>query len=99
MVRSTLPPVAFAVADIPLLYETGREGAFDVVVVTACAPEEQIRRLRTRDGLSAEEARHRIAAQLPVGEKARRADHVIRTDGTHADSDAQVDALVAALSV
>ena len=96
---ATLPPVAFAVADIPLLYETGRESAFDVVVVTACEPEEQVRRLRARDGLSLEEARQRIAAQLPVAEKARRADHVVRTDGTHADTDAQVDAIVAALSV
>ena len=96
---ATLPPVTFAVADIPLLYETGRESAFDVVVVTACEPEEQVRRLRARDGLSLEEARQRIAAQLPVAEKARRADHVVRTDGTHADTDAQVDAIVAALSV
>src|SRR5215213_8616355 len=63
-----LPPVAFAVADIPLLYET-------------------------------EDEAKRIEAQLPLAEKVRRADHVIRTDGTPADTDAQVDALVAALSV
>jgi dephospho-CoA kinase len=96
---AALPPVAFAVADIPLLYETGRDSAFDAVVVTACEPDEQVRRLRARDGLSAEEARQRISAQLPVEEKVRRADHVIRTDGTHEESDAQVDAVVAALSV
>jgi dephospho-CoA kinase len=96
---ATLPPVPFAVADIPLLFETGRESAFDVVVVTACEPEEQVRRLRVRDGLSLVQARQRIAAQLPAGEKARRADHVIRTDGTRAETDAQVDAVVAALSV
>lgn len=96
---AALPPVAFAVADIPLLYETGRDAAFDAVVVTACDPEEQIRRLRARDGLSIDEARQRVAAQLPVAEKARRADHVIRTDGSHEESDAQVDALVGVLSV
>jgi dephospho-CoA kinase len=96
---ATLPPGPFAVADIPLLYETGRESDFDTVVVTACEAEEQVRRLRTRDGLSAAEARQRIEAQLPLAEKARRADYVIRTDGTHADSDAQVDALVSELSV
>jgi dephospho-CoA kinase len=96
---ATLPPLAFAVADIPLLYETGRNTDFNTVVVTACTPAEQVRRLRARDGLSLEDARQRIAAQLPLAEKARRADHVIRTDGTHAETDAQVDALVAVLSV
>ena len=49
---ATLPAMACAVADIPLLYETGREGDFDAVVVTACAPDEQLRRLMARDGLS-----------------------------------------------
>jgi dephospho-CoA kinase len=95
---TTLPPVPFAVADIPLLYETGRESDFDTVVVTACEPAEQVRRLRERDALSLEEALRRINAQLPIAEKARRADHVIRTDGSHAESDAQVDALLATLS-
>ena len=96
---ATLPPVAFAVADIPLLYETGRNTDFDTVVVTACTPAEQVRRLTARDGLSLEDARQRIEAQLPLAEKARRADHVIRTDGTDAETDAQVDALVAVLSI
>jgi dephospho-CoA kinase len=94
-----LPPVAYAVADIPLLYETGREADFDIIVVTICAPDEQVRRLTSRDGLSVEEARQRIHAQLPLMEKARRADYVIRTDGTHADTHTQVDALAPALSV
>lgn len=96
---AALPPVVYAVADIPLLYETGREGDFDTVVVTACEPDEQVRRLTARDGLSVDSAQQRIQAQLPLAEKVRRADHVIRTDGTHAETDAQVDALVAALSV
>ncbi len=96
---AALPPVAFAVADIPLLYETGRDADFDTVVVTACEPAEQVRRVTARDGLSLEDARQRIEAQLPLAEKVRRADHVIRTDGTNAETDAQVDALLAALSV
>jgi dephospho-CoA kinase len=96
---AALPPAVYAVADIPLLYETGREGDFDTVVVAACEPDEQVRRLAARDGLSVESAQQRIQAQLPLAEKVRRADHIIRTDGTHAETDAQVDALVAALSV
>jgi dephospho-CoA kinase len=91
-----LPPAtAVAVADIPLLYETGRDREFDEVVVTACSPDEQVRRLIARDGLPEDDARARLAAQWPIGEKVARAGAVIDTSGTHAQTDAQVDALVA----
>jgi dephospho-CoA kinase len=72
----------FAVADIPLLYEVRREVDFDAVVVAACEPATQLQRLRTRDALSEGDARQRLAAQLPIGEKVRRADYVVRTDGS-----------------
>jgi dephospho-CoA kinase len=82
-----------ALADIPLLFETGREKEFDVVVVAACSPEEQLRRVMSRDGLSSDAARQRIAAQLPIDDKLRRADHVIWTTGSLAETDRQVDLL------
>jgi len=81
------PATPFAVADIPLLYEVNREVDFDAVVVAACDAGTQMTRLRTRDGLSEEEARRRVAAQLPIEEKVRRADYVVRTDGTMEDSE------------
>lgn len=81
---------AFAIADIPLLYEVNREKDFDAVIVTACHPDTQIQRVMDRDGISEREARQRLAAQLPVDEKVRRAGYVIRTDGSFADTDAQV---------
>jgi dephospho-CoA kinase len=84
---------AAALADIPLLYETGREGDFDVVIVAACPPDEQIRRVMSRDHLSEADARARLAAQLPIEEKVRRADHVIWTTGAPAETEAQVQAL------
>ena len=71
-----------AVADIPLLYEIGRDREFDAVVVAACEPEQQLERMMARDGLDAD-ARQRIAAQMPIEEKVRRATYVIRTDGSH----------------
>jgi len=86
------------VASIPLLYETGREGDFDFVVVTVCPPEVQLQRLRERDRISEEDARQRIAAQLPAEEKAARGDFVILTGGTTAATDKQVDELVAKLT-
>ena len=79
-----------AIADIPLLYETGRDADFDAVIVVACEPATQLRRVVERDKLTEDEARSRIAAQLPIEEKISRADHVIRTDGSSADTDAQV---------
>ena len=79
-----------AIADIPLLYETGHEHDFEAVIVAACDPEEQIRRVMARDGLSHADARARVASQWPIEEKARRADHVIRTDGSHAETEEQV---------
>ena len=88
---------AMGVASIPLLYETNRQGDFDVVVVTVCPAETQLQRLLARDGMSDEEARQRIAAQMPAEEKAARGDLVIRTGGAKADTDRQVDELVAAL--
>jgi dephospho-CoA kinase len=80
----------FAIADIPLLFETGHEHDFDAVIVCACEPFEQLRRLIERDRLSEEAARARLAAQWPIGEKIQRADYVIRTDGTFQATDAQV---------
>jgi dephospho-CoA kinase len=83
------PRAPVAIADIPLLYETGREKDFEAVIVTACEPEEQVRRVMSRDGLTDAEARQRVAAQLPIAEKVSRADYVIRTDGSMEETDRQ----------
>jgi dephospho-CoA kinase len=81
---------SFAIADIPLLYEVGRDRDFEKVIVVAAEPETQVRRVMERDRLSEQEARQRLAAQLPIEEKARRADYVIRTDGTFEETDGEV---------
>ncbi|HJO39310.1 MAG: dephospho-CoA kinase [Vicinamibacterales bacterium] len=88
---------AAAVADIPLLYETGHAGDFDLVVVTECDPETQVQRIMARNGLDEAEARRRIAAQLPTAEKAAQADVVISTAGTLDETDTQVDRFVIGL--
>ena len=80
----------FAIADIPLLYEVGRERDFDEVIVVACDPDTQVRRVMKRDGLPEPQARQRVAAQLPIDDKVRRADYVIRTDGTLEETARQV---------
>ena len=94
-----LPPGdRLAIADIPLLFETGHEHHFDSVVVCACSEQEQLRRLVSRDRLSEQDARARLAAQWPIDEKVKRADHVIRTDGTFADTDLQIKRVHAMLN-
>ena len=86
------------IADIPLLYEVGREADFDVVIVAACDPATQLARLMARDRLSEPEARLRIAAQLPIEEKVRRADYVITTDGPFEETSRQVEAVYKAVT-
>jgi dephospho-CoA kinase len=79
-----------AIADIPLLFETGHQHDFEVVIVCACAPEEQLRRLMARDGLTEAAARERLDTQWPIDEKVSRAHIVIRTDGGFAETDRAV---------
>src|SRR3954447_11915375 len=64
---------AFAIVDVPLLFETGAEKNFDKVIVTTCAAETQLARLIAR-GLSKDAASQRLAAQWPSEEKTSRAD-------------------------
>jgi dephospho-CoA kinase len=82
--------VDVAIADIPLLFETRREGEFDQVVVASCPVALQKARLMERNGLSEAEADRRIASQIPVEEKAAKADHVIDTSGTFDETTRQV---------
>jgi dephospho-CoA kinase len=92
------PATRFAVADIPLLYETGHEHEFDRVIVSACDPAEQFRRLIDRNALSPDAAKARLAAQWPIGEKAARAHYVIWTDGGFAATEEQVRVVFEALN-
>jgi dephospho-CoA kinase len=79
-----------AIADIPLLFESGHSHDFDRVVVCACDSATQLSRVMLRDRLSEAEARARLSAQWPIQEKVARADYVISTDGTLADTEARV---------
>jgi len=88
----------FGIADIPLLFETGHETAFDRVIITSCRREQQLARLMKR-GLTADEADARIASQMPFEEKMARAKaagfwpgliDVIDTSGTFKKTDSQV---------
>ena len=88
----------FAIADIPLLYEVGLDTEYDEVIVTACSPETQKKRIMARDNLDAAEVQGRLDAQLPIEEKVKRATYVVDTSGTLVQTNAQVHALYKKLS-
>lgn len=90
-----LTPDKLLVVDIPLLYESGMEDLFaDWQIMVVYIPAElQLARLMERDGLSVEEARQRLAAQLPIEEKRQRADIVIDNGGALAKTSQQIDQL------
>ena len=68
--------------EVPLLYEVGLETTYTPVVVVS-APGALLRsRLAGRDGLGAAQIEARIAAQMPLEEKVRRADYVLENDGS-----------------
>jgi dephospho-CoA kinase len=86
---------AWQVIDIPLLYETGVQAEFDRVVVVAAPRTAQIRRLVNERHLALELAEQIIAAQLDIGAKIAKADHVIWNDSTVSNLDGQTRLLAA----
>jgi dephospho-CoA kinase len=91
------PADAIVVHDVPLLVEVGLAAAYDVVLVVAATPGTQGSRLVRARGMSADEARSRIAAQAPLADKLAVADFVITNDGSLDDLDRQVQAVWLAL--
>jgi dephospho-CoA kinase len=82
-------PPAVTVTEVPLLYETGGDKRFDIVVVITAPPE-----VRAKRRPIADERERRL---LPEDEKVRRADYVYVNDGTLADLDAFVAGVMADL--
>lgn len=86
--------VEFAVIEVPLLFEGGRDAVFDTTVSIVAA--EEVRRERAAGrGHALVDARE--ARQLTQEEKAERADHVIVNDGSVDDLEAALSALLAKL--
>lgn len=68
--------------DLPLLFELQYADWFDQIWLVDVTEETQLSRLMTRNGLSQEEAGKRIAAQLSLQEKRKRADVLIDNNGS-----------------
>ncbi len=74
-----------------LLVENGLADAFRPLVVVAVAEDAQVTRAMARDGATEEQARARIAAQLPLAAKVAAADFVIDTTGPREETAKRVD--------
>ena len=70
------------VLDVPLLFESGMETLCDETWVVYVPPQEQLRRVMARDGLTAQQAQARIDSQMPLAEKLARADRTIDNSGS-----------------
>jgi dephospho-CoA kinase len=90
-VRARRPAPRAAVVEVPLLFEAGMEGVYDVTV--AVIADERVRRERAADrGHALQDAR--AARQLSQEEKARRATFAIRNDGSERELAAQLSAVL-----
>jgi len=85
------------ITDAALLIEAGTHKGFDRLVVVHCSLQEQLRRLKERDGLPPEVAMLRIEAQMPMAKKATLANYTIETIGTEDDTRGKARELYATL--
>ena len=79
------------ILDIPLLFESKLQSFVDKIIVVSVTPEIQKQRLMERNVLSEVEADARIRSQLPMEEKERYADAVLRNNGTVKQTEEQLD--------
>lgn len=85
--------------DIPLLFETGGEQAFDKVIVVSARPELQRERVLQRAGMTDRKFSQILARQLPDAEKRARADFIVDTSGTLDETRAQVRNILTCLGL
>ena len=83
--------------DVALLFETGGVAKMDRVVVVATDPDTELARLMARDGMAEADAHARMASQMPVAEKAKRAHYVVDNSGDRTQTEGQVKAVYEAL--
>ena len=89
--EATKAPPSVAVVEVPLLFEAGAEKAFDTTIAVVTDEQLRAQRAAARDHQAIDE---RVARQLSQEEKARRADHVIRNDGSLEDLEREVRRLL-----
>ncbi len=85
--------------DIPLLFETGGEAAFDTVITVSAPPEVQAERVLARPGMTRSKLDSILARQMPDAEKRHRSDFVVETGGRLEQTERQVEQILACLGL
>jgi dephospho-CoA kinase len=75
-------PEAIVVIDAPLIIELGDHREMDKLIVVTSTQTQQIERLKDRDGTNPEEALRIVSSQMPLKEKLKFADYLIRNEGS-----------------
>lgn len=82
------------VLDIPLLFESKLTGLVDKILLVYVDSETQLIRLMERNNFKEEEAKARIASQMPLEDKITLADEVINNNGTIEETKAQLSRIL-----
>lgn len=85
--------------EIPLLFETGGDEAFDKIIVVSAPPDVQRARVLARPGMTEEKFQALLARQVPDEEKRGRADFVIDTGGDLSTTERQVSEILSCLGL
>ena len=88
------PNFKIRVAIIPLLFEAHWEKNFDIICCVVSSREKQIERMMATRGMTRAEAEARLAAQMPVEDKAKRSHYVIHNDGKPEELKAEATAFL-----
>lgn len=88
------PPPPALVVEVPLLFESGMESAFDATIAVIADEELRADRAGSRGHAAVDE---RVARQLPQAEKAERADHAVVNDGTTEDLERNLSSVLGML--
>jgi dephospho-CoA kinase len=89
----------FVFNETALLFETGSDDWYDDIIVVDASEEVRLQRLSQGRGIAVEEARRRLAAQMPAEEKRKRADYVIDNNGSLEDMRREITNVLRALDV
>lgn len=90
-------PDGIAVVEAAIMIEAGSYKRYEKLLVTVCAPEQQIQRFIEREGGTEAEARARLDRQMPLEEKRKFADFVIDTSGSKEQTAERVEEVYHAL--
>ena len=95
---STSQPLNLKLSVIPLLFESHFESDYDIILCVSSTEDHQVDRMMRTRGYTREQAEARLAAQMPVAEKAALADWTIHNDSTREMLKAEVQRCAAWLA-